>query len=99
MLQVRVKDEMLIAADDVKCVDDDDDHEEEDNERKSKLRVCSSEELQKEYRQLVGCRARRWKPRLETVTETSLRSRRRTAGSSVMLLIRRRWRRRTVLAI
>lgn len=44
--------------------------EEEENLNKSKGRVCTTPELEKDYTRLVGCRrSREWKPKLETIKE------------------------------
>ncbi|KAJ0973496.1 hypothetical protein J5N97_021455 [Dioscorea zingiberensis] len=55
-LQVRVSDEFL---------------ERMAREEKKEMRVCTSEDLEKDYRQLVRCKSKRWKPKLETIRESS----------------------------
>lgn len=60
-LQIRVSDEFIEAA-------------ESDGEVKGKCgRVCTTEALEKDYRQLVRCRSRQWKPELETIREFGMR--------------------------
>ncbi|KAH7670091.1 hypothetical protein IHE45_10G002500 [Dioscorea alata] len=63
-LQVRVSDEFL-----EKMV-----LKQEDDEKKKRevLRVCSTVELEKDYKQLVRCKS--WKPKLETIKESSTES-------------------------
>lgn len=48
----------------------------EDDEKKKRevLRVCSTVELEKDYKQLVRCKSKHWKPKLETIKESSTES-------------------------
>ena len=80
VLQVRVRDEMIVDKSELA-------ESEEESTSKRQLRICGSEELEKEYKQIVGCRLRQWKPRLETITETTSSERRRR---SVLLLMVRK---------
>ncbi|KAM0936034.1 hypothetical protein DsansV1_C27g0199171 [Dioscorea sansibarensis] len=60
-LQVRVSDEFLEKV-----------AEEEEEERRVR-RVCTTEELEKDYKQLVRCKSRQWRPKLETIRESERR--------------------------
>ncbi|XP_072959895.1 uncharacterized protein [Typha angustifolia] len=62
-LQIRVRDEFIKE-------------EEGEEEGKSWSRICGTEELEKEYKELVGSRAKQWKPKLETIREYETRKRR-----------------------
>ncbi|XP_073012965.1 uncharacterized protein [Typha latifolia] len=57
MLRIRVSDEFLVEE------------EEEEEKGGGGLRVCSTVELEKEYEELVRCRWRQWRPKLETIRE------------------------------
>ncbi|XP_010249366.1 PREDICTED: uncharacterized protein LOC104591916 [Nelumbo nucifera] len=70
-LQIRVSDEFiskLMIEGKIK-----DDQGEDDNHSKSKNRVCTTPQLQKDYTQLVGSRSRQWKPKLEPIRESERR--------------------------
>lgn len=79
MLQVKVKDEAVTNHNNNDYIDD--------KESKGSA-ICDSEELEKEYRQLVGF-CKQWKPRLETISEISSGN---GAKSLFLLLIGSRWR-------
>lgn len=57
-MQVRVSDEFLEKV-----------AEEEEEERRLR-RVCTTQELEKDYKQLVRCKSRQWRPKLETIRES-----------------------------
>ncbi|ONK78187.1 uncharacterized protein A4U43_C02F15450 [Asparagus officinalis] len=62
----------------------------EGEKTRRRLRVCDSEELERECRQLVGCRLKEWKPRLETIMESSSRGCRRRSVVLRLVSSRRR---------
>eukprot|EP00268_Persea_americana_P055657 TRINITY_DN6489_c4_g1_i1.p1 TRINITY_DN6489_c4_g1~~TRINITY_DN6489_c4_g1_i1.p1 ORF type:complete len:268 (-),score=53.15 TRINITY_DN6489_c4_g1_i1:250-1053(-) len=64
-LQIRVSDEFISNL-----IEEGRMSEEEESLNKSKGRVCTTPELEKDYTRLVGCRrSREWKPKLETIKE------------------------------
>ncbi|KAJ3671785.1 hypothetical protein LUZ60_007864 [Juncus effusus] len=83
-LQIRVCDEFLID----KVTD-----EKMEREVERKGRVCSTEELEKEYKELC-CRGKKWRPRLDAVMEGMERRKSRGLGLSVFSGFGRRRRRR-----
>lgn len=71
-LQLRVSDEFVERL-------GEEEEEEEGEERKKEGMVCTTEEMEKEYRELV-VRAKLWKPKLETISESE---RKRRGGGGV----------------
>ncbi|RZC60417.1 hypothetical protein C5167_022168 [Papaver somniferum] len=66
-LQIRVSDEFISKLmESPSSVKEDD----EKNEDRVKQRICNTPQLQKDYSQLVGC-SKQWKPKLETISESS----------------------------
>ncbi|XP_026377144.1 uncharacterized protein LOC113271479 [Papaver somniferum] len=68
-LQIRVSDEFISKLMESPSSVKEDDEENEDEDR-VKQRICNTPQLQKDYSQLVGC-SKQWKPKLETISESS----------------------------
>ncbi|MCL7034086.1 hypothetical protein MKW94_008181 [Papaver nudicaule] len=67
-LQIRVSDEFISKLLESPASVKEDDEDEDEN--RVKQRICNTPQLQKDYSQLVGC-CKQWKPKLETISESS----------------------------
>ncbi|CAK9133295.1 unnamed protein product [Ilex paraguariensis] len=67
-LRVRISEEFISKLMEEGKISEEEEEEEENCSGKSKSRVCTTPQLQKDYVQLVGSRL--WRPKLETIRET-----------------------------
>ncbi|KAK1259361.1 hypothetical protein QJS04_geneDACA021519 [Acorus gramineus] len=61
-IQIRVSDEFISKRSPI-----------EEEEEPIVRKVCTTSDLEKDYRLLVGCKSRQWKPKLETIRESDRR--------------------------